>query len=386
MFGILWICAYVFSAVAGQTGAAAPPDSGARKATYSLEAAIVNDIPLAGGPVSRVSVSPGDTVLAKFFFRDWSPSGQSMRAYQISLKPEGYMSGTRGHVKPVRFDETTALEQANNDNGFVDANDPTFVHKGIQTLALTDTISQGYRWMSVSLTGEGQKSPQDGTKFYCGTVKLRVSDDALGTFTFELDSHPEMTAARDTNDYPIELELEPLLIEVPDGTPRARIVRSEPPDGAIDARAPSKSPKDPPGGLSSIDIVLSSAAPVAAEEFAVTDGTQSAPKVRRVAGKDVNLRIELDRGLNPGVWTEIRHVPSGTSTRIGCLPGDVNNDGFCDPADAGALIESMNGRTKLPPYRSDVDRDGKVTSKDVMKLIDLISGTSPYGNRLPPRK
>ena len=183
--------------------------------TYSLEAAAVNSAPIPGGPVSCIALSAGDTFTMEAYLRDWSPNGDHVAAYQVQLDPAGFSSGPAGHIEPIDYRNTQQAGEENNANCFIDKEHPRYLHAGLQNLPLTDTRSEGYRLMSVLLGAEGPISSQDGTKFYCGSVKFLVSDDAQGKFTMALLENAISSGLRDNTNRPIEpINFEPLTIVV----------------------------------------------------------------------------------------------------------------------------------------------------------------------------
>ncbi|MBU0717995.1 MAG: hypothetical protein KJ749_07090 [Planctomycetes bacterium] len=192
----VWMIAWVGGiALTATTWAQAP--------TFSLEAIAVNSILLRDGPGSRVAAAPGDVITAEIYLRDWSPEQQQLAAYQAQLEPTSFSSGSLGFIEPVEYEARQESEQNNPENCFLTETHPRFVHSGLKTLALTDSRSKGYRWMSVLLGVDGPVCPQDGTKYYCGTIKLRVSDNARGPFTLTLMEGLENTGLRDGEAAPI---------------------------------------------------------------------------------------------------------------------------------------------------------------------------------------
>ena len=81
----------------------------------------------------------------------------------------------------------------------------------------------------------------------------------------------------------------------------------------------------------------------------------------------------LDRPITRGAWTTIIHSASGTRTRIGLFPGDVNNDGVADPRDLHLLIDGLNGVVALPIYRTDLDDSGTLGASDVLRLVAALN-------------
>jgi|GEM_PF-2863273 len=175
----------------------------AQTPTFSLEAAAINGKPIANGPVSAITAFPGDVIKAEVYLRDWSPDGEILTGYQAALLPTSFSSGKRGYIEPVDYEKKQANGEENNEHSYVDDDNPRYAHRGLKTLALADTRSEGYRWMSVVLVGKAPKCKQDGTKFYAATVDFAVSPNAEGTFDLEVDSNPDASGIREDNAAPL---------------------------------------------------------------------------------------------------------------------------------------------------------------------------------------
>jgi len=348
---------------------------------YSVEAFRVNSVPVSGGSVGSVTVAPGDVITAKILIRNWSPSGQKLRSYQAQLDPAGYSSGTSGSVKPAGHDPGVA----NDANAFVDLKDPDFVHKGLQSIPICDTASDGYRWLNVLLNAEeGPVSEQDGKKHVCGTLMLQASPDAAGTFTIGFVEEPMTSGLLDPgNQLILPIGYEPLTVEVRPGVRWLRIETSDPPTGAIDGRLMISSAGKSDAAWKTIKLVFNSdAAGLTAEDLLVEDGTSSPPKITGMESKGTDVTITMDRGIRANAWTTITHKASGTFTRIGRLPGDASNDGRADGDDLMVLIRGLNGAENLPPYRGDLDGSGKLDARDALRVIDLLTQKHPDRTRL----
>ncbi len=354
----------------------------AQTPTYSLEAVAVNSKPVPGGPASRIDVAPGDVLTVKIFIRDWSPNGEKLRSYQATVDSTTFTSGAAGSIRPVG----AAAGGENPTNAFIDEADPTYVHKGRHTIPLTQTGTSDYVWITVLFDGEeGPISAQDGTKRSCGTLNLAVSPDARGTFTVSLSQDSGKSLIVDPANQKIEpLSFEPLTIEVRDLGTWVRIDSSDPPNQAIDARRldPSKG-SAARGAWDTIRLAATGdTSGLGPDDFAVTDGSSEPPRIRRITAEGSQVTLLLDRGITPGAWTTVAHKASGSSTRIGCLPGDVNNDGQADARDVPALIEALNGTATLPIYKTDIDGDGTATARDLARLIDLLAGPAVSRSKL----
>ena len=84
----------------------------------------------------------------------------------------------------------------------------------------------------------------------------------------------------------------------------------------------------------------------------------------------------LDRPIPGGACTTLTYIPTGWTTQIRSLPGDVNGDGLTSPIDILALIDHLNGITDppLPDWQCDIDQSGVCNGLDILQLIDLLNG------------
>lgn len=358
----------------------------AQNPTFSLEVTELNSTPLER-PVGHIQVSPGDVMTVKIFVRDWSPNGERMRAYQAQLDYESYTSGSQGSVKPVDYDITSAVSAENLENAFIDTTDPMYAHSGRATVAIVDSVTWGYRWLSVVIEREQTAScPKPGTKYYCGTLNLQASEDAQGSFTLRLDEEPGMSVLHDIDSIMIApLDFEPLTIDVVGDVVTLRVISSDPPSGAIDARQPIYRGESA-AGFSAVDLTFNTdSARLTAADFAIDDGSTSPPNIKRVESKGDVVTMALDRGISAGGWTTITYKASGTGTRIGYLPGDVNNDGIVSVDDMLALVGGLEDAAARQLYRLDIDRNGVSGVADVLRLIDLFAAPGVYRAVLPSR-
>ena len=183
--------------------------------TMSLEAIAINGHSVGDQPTVRIAVFPGDIITAEIYLRDWSPDGEGLAGYQASLLPVSFASGKSGFIEPVQYDALQKTGAENVDNSFIDEDHPRYVHAGLKALSLPDTRSEGYRWMSVVLQGTAPKCAQDGKRFYGATIKYEVSTNAHGTFSLELDSHPDFSGLRNAKASQIQpVNFEALTVKV----------------------------------------------------------------------------------------------------------------------------------------------------------------------------
>ena len=342
--------------------------------TYSLEAAAINMVPLPAGRSDMIIVAPGDVITAKMYLRDFSPDGERLRAYQAELDLTSFSSGSAGTIKPVDFDVAKKEERENKENAFIDEADPMWVHGGLHTIPLTDTRkAPGYRWLTVLLDPkEAPVHPQDGTKFYCGSVHLQVSPDAEGEFTLSFVKDTTVTGLLDEDNKQIApIDYESLRIEVRSGVVRLNLTLVDPPEGAIDARQRRKGRAS--GWTRLVFTADTGASTVPAFDFSVSDGTDAPTVVGGVKINGTRITVKLSGAISEGRWTNITYRPNGQRFRLGHLAGDVNNDGSADSADLFALVSAMSARTNLPTYSTDINADGKTTAADISALIDLVA-------------
>jgi hypothetical protein len=157
---------------------------------------------------------------------------------------------------------------------------------------------------------------------------------------------------------------------------------SYPPDGLIDARQPSDAECNEPFGWDSIALSYNhGTAFVAASDFEVTvePGDVPPPGIVKLVPDGDTATLQFTDPAPPGHWTIVTHQPSGFSTRVGALPGDVNGDGMSGSRDILALIDFLNGiGLDLDLWQTDIDRSGKTNTADIIRLIDLLQGSGCF--------
>ena len=347
----------------------------AQTLTFSLEAVAVNGVKLPNGPTAKVSVAPGSTILFEIYVRDWSKEGELNRAYQAALDVDGYKSGLAGDITPVDYANTTGKQEENREHCFVDVDRPDFVYKGKEHMALADTRSPGYRWLGMLLhEGDADTCKQTGKKFYCGSVRMKVSDDARGTFRPRLLPGQENTTVRDPLSMavlPVDTEDASVEVLVSDGA----ILSSDPPRGAIDARTlPAEH-----GGWDRIALtVAGDTSKVSAADFSVQDGGSHPPQIVEAISDGSVVRLRFNRPIAVGRWTTIVHQKSATQTRLGYLPGDFNSDGTLDATDLFGLLGQS-------PHQFDANDDGRVDLADALSVLDLLTKPGAYREPQLPR-
>ncbi|MFQ5461952.1 MAG: S8 family serine peptidase [Phycisphaerae bacterium] len=160
-----------------------------------------------------------------------------------------------------------------------------------------------------------------------------------------------------------------------------RIVSSDPPDGAIDARQPHDIDGANPVGWDQVTLTFDNdVATLAPSDFSLVDSDgMPGPTVLAVVTQTQNsATLMLDGPIAVGKWTTIRHTITDTSIRLGYLPGDVNGDGVSTPGDILAVIDGLNGITILDLWQADADRSGVAGPEDILRVIDLLNGAAAF--------
>ncbi len=161
------------------------------------------------------------------------------------------------------------------------------------------------------------------------------------------------------------------------------IVSSSPGSCLVDAGMPHD-PSDETNrfGWRSVELTFAEeVSDLTPDDFEVSsDGAVAAPAVAAVEQVTLRtVRIELDAAIEVAAWTTISHKTSGTSIRLGFLPGDVNGDGVSNTSDIFHLTDALKGLGHLRPITSlDLDRSGAFTPADLLQIIDLFDGVGAF--------
>ena len=348
--------------------------------TFSLRAAAVNDVAIPDGPVGELSVRPLDIITVEIFARDWSPDGETLRAYQAQMDEPSYSSGSSGWIKPVDYDKLQEEKVENKENAFLDRDDPRYIFQGAQNITLVDSIAAGYRFAGVLVSGDDVRlSQQDGRVLYCGTLRMGVSADARGNFTIRLNIDEGASSMRaQQNKRIIPLDYEDLTVHVLERT--LRIVSSTPPDHAINARYKAS---DKTARWGRLEMTFDGdASMLTPSDFLIQDGSAEAPMVKGIRATGSVATLQLDRPLNPRRWTAVIHKASNTRIAVASLPGDVNGNGRTDGQDLVALVEGIGKGAADPIYRYDIDGDGRSDVRDALRMLDIFATPTAFRAKL----
>ena len=362
------------------------PSLTAEDATFSVEVSAVNSVPLPGGPTGQLTVHPGDVLTVEILVRNWSRHGDTLRAFQATVDENGFTTGASGTIRPVDYDETTGKGVENKAHCSVDTARRDYVFKELQNFGVTDSVSPGYRWMGAVLNPDDSPThPQDGGKRYCGTMRMKVSDDARGSFTIGLiEEEWGSTLRTPANLEVLGLSFERLVVTVEQDA--LRVVSAEPAVEAVDARwlkAPRGSAN---AGWDSITLTFNhEPRNLSPADLEIVDATDAPPRIKEIRVVGATATLRLDRSVRLRHWTTVTHKPSGTGTRFGFLPGDVDANGIVDTNDLLRLVEPKDSLPALAVYQCDIDGDGVCGPKDALREIDLFGQPDAYRAKLNSR-
>ena len=169
-----------------------------------------------------------------------------------------------------------------------------------------------------------------------------------------------------------------LIIEIAENA--LAVMGSDPPADAIDARQPGSPDGTRIDGWDRVTLLFSrDGSGLTPADFAIEQSAPGrVPQVERIIVNGSRVVVELDAVVTVGSWTRITHIASGTGVRLGHLPGDVNGSRRVTAADILALLDDMDSALDLPIRRTDMDRNGRVDTDDVLRLLDLINGWDGY--------
>ncbi len=372
----------------------------------SLKAVKKNDVAIA--PTDNLTVTAGDKIETEIFLSGWAnelPLG--VRAFQVMLDATGYTSGTNGKVLPdgwcapltkidctqsstcptcypICMPDTYGCTCAGHDPSlgvFIRGSRPDWIFDGVLPLpwCSVDTGSLNYRFFCIALDTVGV--PDTGVPRYIGTLVLRVSQNACGTFTIGPTNDQVTTFITDAGDaprfsYPIP---QPLVLTAPDCC--RPLWSCLPQHCNIDARI-SHAPDDPSVRYNTNTLMMAFCEPTAnmtADDFEVTivplNPGDVVPSVSSVTPLGNSVTIVLNRRIAPERWTCVRHIETNRRCCIGSLPGDVDGNRIVESDDGFELVDNLSGSVNpaLAIEKCDIDRSLLCTPADLLIFVDLLN-------------
>lgn len=266
-------------------------------------------------------------------------------------------------------------------SAFIETARADFVLAGRTSILAVNTSTPSYDWGGLIINGGVIDA---GLRQYLGTLLLKASPDASGTFTIRFLDDPARTFINDTFVRPISPRtLQPLFINVSGVCPDSPILSSNPPHCAIDARIPhALTDPNTVFGFDRISIRLGGCDATGLRSGAfhvdVIPGPAIPPVISDVTGVGDTATLIFDRPIPPRNWTCVTHIAGDERVCVGFLPGDVNGSRSTNAQDITALINSLNNVPGLvrPLYATDANRSGAANGQDITTLINILNGAA----------
>jgi len=382
---------------------------------FSLKAVKKNDVPIA--PTASLTVSPLDKIEAEIFLSGWVgdlPLG--VRAFQAKIYGTGYISGTNGKVipdgwcAPVGKIECTDSSTCPTDypicipypygctcsghnpnlGALMNRTRSDFILFDIDGFFAINSNSISYVYMGVATEDIGVQDT--GVPRYVGTVVLRVSANACGTFRIGFVDDHQSNFIADKADPPLSRfpTLQPLLLTVSDC---ARLLLSCNPvhcneDARIahdrlnqailkNANTIVMNFNKPTTGMAAADFEVTVVPP--GDDIQISAVTPNLVDAR-ITTVTLNKRIQQTR------WTCIRDEFSNRRCCMGSLPGDADNSRISRSDDIFEVFDNLAGLVipKLDPEKCDTDRSLNCTPADLLMVVDLLNGADAFAFDSPP--
>jgi len=392
-------------------------------AVVSLKAVKKNDAAIA--PTASLSVLPLDKIEAEIFLSGWAgdiPPPAGVKLFQVKVDGRGFINGTNGKVIPDGWCAPVAKIACTQSSecptaypicagppyggctcagynptlgAFITKTRTDFIFNGLDVLAQIDVSNLNYRYSA--LVTAGNPVPDTGVARYLGTLVLRVSSNACGTFPIGFLGGAQ-TFINDGGDNPYFPILQPLVLTVPTSDCARLLVSCNPAHCNEDARI-AHDRLDQNLKKNANTIVMNFSKPttgMAAADFEVTVVPvvpgDVIPGISAVTPNVVDPRIttvSLNRRIQQTRWTCIRDKFSNRRCCMGSLPGDADNSRISRSDDIFEIFDNLAGLVspKLAPEKCDTDRSLLPTPADLLMVVDLLNGADAFdevnGDMLP---
>jgi hypothetical protein len=279
---------------------------------------------------------------------------------------------------------------------FITRNRADFLFDGIDTIVSLDLSSLYYRYGGIVTAAESVLDP--GVPRYVGTLVLRVSANACGTFGIGLGGD---TYISDPNGAQLAPSFQPLVLTVSDCA--RYLVSCSPLHCNEDARI-AHDRLTQAIKLNANTIVMNFSKPttgMTAADFEVTlvrsssipppDPADTVPGISAVTPNVVDPKITtvtLNKRIQQTRWTCIRDKGSNRRCCMGSLPGDADDSRISRDNDVLEVVDNLNGAVSpaLVNEKCDTDRSLRCTPADVLMVVDLLNGADAFdpvpGNQL----
>ncbi len=141
---------------------------------FSLKASALNSVPIPGGPVDEVTVTPESRVTIEVFLRRWAP--RKLSAYNILIDHETYTNELTGALTPVVLPDPSA-------GAFIMEERPDYLFFDRTNFSIVWNDEIEFYQYGAMVVFMDECAQDEGDTAYLGTLVLDVSDTAAGTFT-----------------------------------------------------------------------------------------------------------------------------------------------------------------------------------------------------------
>jgi hypothetical protein len=401
---------------------------------FSLKAVKKNEVAIAP-PTASLSVLGGDKIEAEIFLSGWAgdfPPPDGVRTFQAKIDGTGYVGDPNpitnpnrngkvipdGWCAPLGKIECTLSSTCPTDypicttapvdygctcaghnpelGAWMTQNRSDFILFNIDGFSGIDVQSLNYTYFKGATASIGVLDT--GVPRYLGTVVLRVSTNACGTFRIGFVDDQLANYIADKANPPLQVfpTLQPLVLTVSDCA--RYLVSCNPVHCNEDARI-AHDRLDPNIKKNANTMVMNFNKPTTgmiAADFEVTlvpvVPGDILPGISAVTPNVVDPKITtltLNRRIQQTRWTCIRDKGSNRRCCMGSLPGDADNSRISRSADVDEIIDNFNGLVipKLAPEKCDTDRSLNCTPADLLMVVDLLNGADAFdpvnGDKLP---
>ncbi len=403
-----------------------------RGSVISFKAVKRNNVAIT--PTNNLTVLGGDTIEVELFLSNWindfpvDDIPNNVRLFQVKLDRERYVSPDNGTAKPLGWcgpverinctgsatcppEYPICLTPAgctcsphNPDlGGFITTSRTDFLLFGLDgptPQCVTSVIDYTYYGVAAD-----SSVPDTGVPRYLGTLILKVSANACGTFTIGFVQEIGNTFIADPAPKPnVALPaLQPLLLTVSDCS--QQLLSCSPGHCNIDARI-AHDRHDQNIKKNTNRMVMTFSKPttgMTAADFEITvvpydpiNDIIPTISILTPNGTDPKITtLTLNRRIQQTRWTCIREKGSNKRCCMGSLPADAHNNLISQPDDVFEVINNLQGCLNppscsdplLPIERCDADRNLQCLPADLLMVVDLLNGADAFtevnGDTLP---
>ncbi len=361
-----------------------------------------------------ISVFPGDVIQVEMFLSRWAivlPDG--VRIFQARINADGYTGFENGTVLPVGWcapattfgcmsDEDCTppfptcspligcMCSPHNPNlgALITTSRKDYVFNGLDSINLVDNsfINYGYFGLAVN-----DSVPDSGMPRYIGTLNLRLSANACGTFVVGLVNEISSTFIADPSSPPNQAlpAVQSLIITLSDCA--RQLMYCSPDHCNIDGRI-AHDPRDMEMLLNSDTIEMtfskSTLSPnLEPDDFEISvipaEPEDVIPEISTITPDNLdprNTTILLDRPIQQDRWTCIRDIGSNKRCCMGSLPGETDQNRISNLNDIFRSLDNLLGISapRLAIDKCDTDRSGHCMPADLLMIGDLLNGADSF--------